>query len=73
MSAPGLDWPALMRLGLRDLRLHPHDFWALTPVELMLMAGLEAAPGPFTRARLDELAARYPDTKGRSHDNAQRS
>ncbi len=69
MSTPPLDWPALMRLGLRDLRLRPGDFWALTPAELMLMAGLDAAPGPLTRARLEELAARYPDhRKGESDD-----
>lgn len=67
MDRPALDWPALMRLGLRDLRLRPRDFWALTPVELMIMAGLDAAPGPLTRARLEELAARYPDSKERSH------
>ena len=74
MSAPSLDWPALMRLGLRDLRLHPRDFWALTPLELMIMAGLERAPGPLTRARLNELAARYPDTrKGTRDDDAERS
>ena len=72
MSA--LDWPALLRLGLRDLRLRPRDFWAMTPAELMIMAGLEAAPGPLTRARLMELAARYPDTvKGTQHDQSQRS
>ncbi|TQM94290.1 rcc01693 family protein [Roseinatronobacter monicus] len=72
MSA--LDWPALMRLGLRELRLTPRDFWALTPVELMIMAGLEGAPGPLTRARLNELAARYPDTvKGTQNDQSQRS
>lgn len=72
MSARRFDWPALMRLGLRELRLHPREFWALTPAELMLMAGLQAAPGPFTRARLEELAARYPDTKGKRHDNSSR-
>ena len=65
----GLDWPALMRLGLRQLRLHPRDFWALTPAELMLMAGLDAAAGPLTRDRLNDLAARYPDRpKGPKHD-----
>lgn len=65
-----LDWPALMRLGLRQLRLHPRDFWSLTPAELLLMAGLEAGAGPLTRDRLNDLAARYPDTpKGTPHDN----
>lgn len=59
MSA--LDWPALMQLGLRELRLAPSVFWALTPRDLMIMAGLSARPGPLSRARLEELAARYPD------------
>ncbi len=68
MSRP-LDFPALMRLGLRELRLHPRDFWALTPAELMLMAGLDAAQAPISRARLNDLAARFPDLpKGAPHD-----
>ncbi|MFN4057500.1 MAG: rcc01693 family protein [Roseinatronobacter sp.] len=68
MSRP-LDFPALMRLGLRELRLHPRDFWALTPAELMLMAGLDAAQAPISRARLNDLAARFPDLpKGALHD-----
>lgn len=73
MTRP-LDWPALMRLGLRDLRLHPRDFWALTPAELMLMAGLDPARAPLSRARLDELAARFPDLpKGAAHDTDPRA
>ena len=39
------DWPALMRLGLGQLRLAPDQFWALTPAELTLMAGLDGARG----------------------------
>ena len=74
MSPRALDWPALMRLGLRELRLAPREFWALTPAELMIMAGLDAAPGPLTRARLEELAARYPDRqKGKDNDLPERS
>jgi uncharacterized phage protein (TIGR02216 family) len=54
-------WPALMRVGLVELRLTPEAFWALTPAELMLMAGVGAGPAPLTRAGLAELAARFPD------------
>nr|WP_111297987.1 rcc01693 family protein [Paracoccus saliphilus] len=62
MSRPaGLDWPGLMRAGLRDLRLHPDQFWALTPAELALMLGLNHARPGMTRARLEELAAEYAD------------
>lgn len=60
-EATGLDWPGLMRAGLRDLRLHPDQFWALTPAELALMFGLDQARPGMTRARLEELAARYAD------------
>ncbi|ROU02403.1 rcc01693 family protein [Histidinibacterium lentulum] len=60
-----LDWAGLMRAGLRGLGLRPAEFWALTPVELALMLGAEAgAPAPMMRARLEELAARYPDKPG---------
>ncbi len=60
MSA--LDWPALMQLGLRVLRLRPAEFWALTPAELRLMLGDEAqATAVLGRTRLDELLAAYPD------------
>lgn len=62
MSAAGhFDWPALMRAGLRDLRLTPAQFWALTPLELAVMLGFEGGAQPLDRARLEELAARYPD------------
>ncbi|SOH94499.1 phage conserved hypothetical protein [Monaibacterium marinum] len=59
-----IDWPALMRLGLHGLRLTPDQFWALTPAELALMAGLDPQAAPaMARGRFDELSARYPDTK----------
>jgi len=65
MSAParpgGLDWRGLLRAGLHDLRLTPDQFWALTPAELAVMMGLEAAPVPMTRDRLASLSQRYPD------------
>lgn len=58
-----MDWPGLMRLGLRHLRLHPDTFWALTPAELLVMLGLEAGAPALTRARLEELARAYPDAR----------
>lgn len=61
MSADGLDWPGLMRAGLRGLGLHPREFWALTPAELALMLGEGAARAPLTRAGLAALSARWPD------------
>ncbi|MCF6273697.1 MAG: phage tail assembly chaperone [Rhodobacteraceae bacterium] len=54
------DWPALMRLGLGQLRLTPAQFWALTPAELALMAGLDGARA-MDRSGLAELMAKYPD------------
>lgn len=67
MSA-GLDWPGLMRVGLRPssqggLGLQPAQFWALTPAELALMLGIEPGQGMMTRDRLAELVARFPDRK----------
>lgn len=64
MSGPaGLDWAGLMRAGMVGLGLRPAEFWALTPAELALMLGIEGG-GQMTRARLAELAARYPDRPG---------
>lgn len=56
-----MDWPALMRLGLTGLRLTPDQFWALTPTELMLMAGIDPAQPALGRPALDALMARFPD------------
>lgn len=61
----GLDWPGLMRAGLHGLGLKPAEFWALTPLELMLMLGRDAPAGALTRARLDSLMARFPDRPAR--------
>ncbi len=64
----GLDWPGLMRAGLGQLRLTPDAFWRLTPIELRLMLGQGPGTPPLTRARLEELAAAYPDQEaGQGH------
>lgn len=65
MSArPGFDWGGLMRAGVCGLGLRPAEVWALTPGELLLMLGGEAAGArPLPRARLDALMARYPDAR----------
>ncbi|GGH46104.1 phage tail assembly chaperone [Frigidibacter albus] len=57
----GMDWPGLMRAGLRGLGLMPEVFWRLTPAELAILLGAEAGAGPLTRARLEDLARRWPD------------
>ena len=57
-----MDWPGLMRVGLRGLGLRPAEFWALTPAELLILLGADqGADGPLGRARLEELAAQFPD------------
>ena len=50
-----------MRLGLVDLRLRPDQFWALTPAELMLMAGVDGDVASLSRAGFADLAASFPD------------
>ncbi|UWQ15837.1 phage tail assembly chaperone [Aliiroseovarius sp. M344] len=50
-----------MRLGLGRLGLRPEQFWALTPIELIVLAGLDDQPAPCLRARLEELAQAFPD------------
>ncbi|MGK7652587.1 phage tail assembly chaperone [Roseovarius sp. B08] len=41
-----IDWPALMRAGIRGLGLRPWEFWALTPAELELMLGKPSGVAP---------------------------
>ncbi|WP_425090959.1 rcc01693 family protein [Tropicimonas sp. S265A] len=58
----GLDWPGLMRVGLKGLGLRPAEFWALTPVELMVLLGADGnADAPLGRSRLEELIRQFPD------------
>lgn len=67
MSA--IDWPGLMRAGLVDLRLSPKQFWRLTPMELKIMLGGDRIGPSLTRARLEELAAAYPDARKAGADD----
>ncbi|WP_280952581.1 rcc01693 family protein [Roseovarius aestuariivivens] len=70
MNGPpaGIDWPALMRAGIRGLGLRPREFWVLTPAELELMLGKPAGVAPLKRSRLDALLADYPDGNGETSD-----
>ena len=63
-----IDWPALMRAGMRGLGLKPAEFWALTPAELELMLGNAGGVSPLVRSRLDELMRAYPDSEGEVKD-----
>ncbi|MFC6586119.1 rcc01693 family protein [Sulfitobacter pacificus] len=60
-AAKGLDWPALMQVGLHGLGLAPDIFWALTPVELQVMLGNSAQQKPMLSNGLAALMAAYPD------------
>ncbi|RVT85939.1 phage tail assembly chaperone [Rhodobacteraceae bacterium CCMM004] len=53
-----------MRAAITARGLSPSAFWALTPAELMLILGAGRGARPLGRARLDELAAQFPDVKG---------
>ncbi|HEV8036171.1 rcc01693 family protein [Yoonia sp.] len=56
-----MDWPGLMQAGLHHLRLQPAQFWALTPAELQIMLGADAAKAPLGRLQLDALLRDFPD------------
>ena len=58
-----LDWPAMLRLGLTQLRLRPDEFWRLTPVEFLLLAGREQGGTATTREALERLAGAFPDQR----------
>lgn len=56
-----LDWKSLMRAGFNGLGLKPAEFWALTPVELSIMLGIETKNMPLGRTRLEEMIRDFPD------------
>ena len=56
-----IGWAGLLRVGVGQLRLTPEQFWALTPAEFMMMAGIEGPHAAMGRARLDALLAAFPD------------
>jgi uncharacterized phage protein (TIGR02216 family) len=58
-----MDWSGLMRLGLHELRLTPREFWALTPMELLVMSGRDTGALPMTRDGLAALSRLYPDNR----------
>ncbi|WP_375227422.1 rcc01693 family protein [Roseobacter sp. S98] len=56
-----LDWPALLRAGVRGLGLKPDEFWKLTPAELRLMLGEPGTSGPLLSSGLQALMDAWPD------------
>lgn len=58
----GFDWPTLMQIGVYQLRLKPHEFWSLTPLELTIIFGFKGRRSAvMTRASLMELHTQFPD------------
>ena len=53
-------WKKLLRAGCA-LGMTPRDVWDLTPAELGFLLGKDSAAAPLSRARLEELAAAFPD------------
>ncbi len=68
-----LDWPGMMRAGIRGLGMSPDEFWSLSPAELLLMLGQEKSAQPMNRNGLEELLRAFPDgpsltEKGERHE-----
>lgn len=57
------NWAGLMRAGISGAGLSPEAFWRLTPIELLLLLGVEESAAPLTRARLEDLARAFPDER----------
>ncbi len=58
-----MDWTTLLGVALREWRMLPRDFWALTPAELGLMLGLDQMPPRMGRERLQDLIRDFPDER----------
>ena len=57
----GLDWPALIRVGIYGLKLSPEVFWTLTPAELRVMLGEMEHAAPMSSEGLGALMSAWPD------------
>jgi uncharacterized phage protein (TIGR02216 family) len=58
-------WARLMRLGLHDLKLSPHEFWRSTLRELCSAAGPVSPPAGMAvlRQNLAHMMELYPDAR----------
>ncbi|MBB3963736.1 MULTISPECIES: rcc01693 family protein [Rhizobium] len=66
-GATPFPWARVLHVGLCLLRLPPQSFWAMTPVEFHAAAGGLSPPrAPVSRADLDGLMARFPDSRATS-------
>lgn len=65
MTKPAqFDWVGLMQLGLHELGLSVSEFWALTPFELAVKAGVAGqASASLNRQELNALCAQFPDLR----------
>ncbi len=66
-------WKAALQAGLCRLRLDPATFWAMTPVELAIAAGVHGhagGGGTLGRRGLEALMLRFPDRSGDRCDAA---
>ncbi len=66
-------WGDLLRAGCA-LGLAPREVWRLTPVELAMLLGKDGGgAAPLSRARLEELAAAFPDMDEDMSNGGERS
>lgn len=65
------DWAGLMEAA-RRAGVAPVAFWRLTPAELAFLLGRAQVRRPLSRARLEELAAAFPDTVMEGDDGRDR-
>lgn len=62
-------WDDLQAFGIGQMRMAPDAFWALTPRELMILAGIsELGSGHLDKGGLEALMRAYPDGKGSHGD-----
>lgn len=63
-------WHAAMRFGFGVLKLHPEQFWAMTPRELASAMDARSNRGGGvapSRTKLDALISAFPDQKEPAH------
>ncbi|WP_270730769.1 phage tail assembly chaperone [Shimia sp. Alg240-R146] len=57
----GFDWGSLLGCAMRQCRLCPEEFWALTPVEFGVLVGANGSGAALSRDRFQALMTAFPD------------
>lgn len=61
ISEHTINWLALMRITIIHFHMAPHEFWQMTPVELLALLKDYSVSLPLARKELEAMREKFPD------------